>query len=232
MTLQVPKSQIGDNDFAALVAAHVAELAGHAAHMARVQEDDARAAALAQTGPKGKADEQFLADREAKFTHQPYPAPIAHPMVDGAVRRDADAGGKVTFTPDYVVVDDTPSAAELLRTKKNNLMGRVTALEQAAMAAVVPIGKVRLFHLMEGDVIKADVARREQVQAKKKDAAPADIQNEVIKGRPATDAQFMAAQAARRERLARIARTAAQMHHDIEDLTSDTVDAWQPLSFE
>src|ERR1700749_1812704 len=49
------------------------------------------------------------------------------------------------FEPDYEIVNDDPSAEQVLRSKKNDLLGKIIALEQEAIeAAQLPLGRRRL----------------------------------------------------------------------------------------
>ena len=49
--------------------------------------------------------------------------------------------------------------------------------------------------------------------------------------RPADDTRFLEEQAAREDQRQEIYRWAAEMHSDIEDLTEQTVDAWEMNPF-
>lgn len=183
MTLKVPRSQIEGTDFAALVAEHVVALQAHASHMAIVRSQ---------------------ADRPAEErTHEAYPPPSPHPLVDAAVRR-VEGGG---FAADYVVEDDGPTPEEVFVRKKAELMGAVGAAETAAKAAVMPAGKVRLHAILVADA-----------GAKKK-------------GRTTEERAALELDEVVTKKFDAINRHGAVLHSEVEDLTAETVDGWKMKEF-
>jgi hypothetical protein len=162
--------------------------------------------------------------------HWPLQRPSTHPTVETAVNENDAA--------DYEILDDGPTPAQVLAAKKSELMGRVSAAEQAAIAAVVPPGKRRLFNLRENDIRNADAERAAKITEQQRGILASissaigvgnavDMAADVEQQRPADDTRHLEEQAERRRRIAEIERVAAQAHHDIEDLTIDTVDSFQ-----
>lgn len=197
----------GITDFAAAAASHAVEMKNWRAHQKRVEEDARNAV------PKAEA-------------HWPQPQPRAHPIVERAVDENDEAN--------FEIVDDT------LPLKKAALMAEVSRLEQAAIAALLPIGKRRLFALRESDIIERDARLRNDLHAGNaglirkvtgQQLTTEEIERAITDARGADDTKHLADQAARRDRIAQIERKAAQAHHDIEDLTAETIGGWKPPTF-
>jgi hypothetical protein len=210
MTFKIAKS-IADTfpNFEPMVAAYAAELRHWRAHMKRVAEDEARGAPAAER-------------------HMAYPRPDTHQTIMAAVNENDEA--------DYQIVDDGPTPAQILAAKKGDLAHLVSVAEAAAIAAVVPVRKQRLFNLRENDIRAADSKIAQDIEkpgllASAASAiglsSPVDIAAEIERQRPAADTQHLNDQADRRRKINAIERAAAQMHADIEDLTVETIDAWQ-----
>lgn len=213
---QLPKSQTDRIDgFEVHVARHAADMKVWRAHMGRVADDE-------RNGVTGIEK------------HQQYNRPVAHPMVEAAVNENDDA--------DYQIVDDGPSAAEILTAKKSTLLDGVAAAEQTAIDTIVPAGKRRLFDMREADIRKADGILANDLISKRKPGVLAsitsavgltkqmdtsDIAAHVEEVRPDGDTKHLEEQQARREAIERIRRIAAQAQHDIEDLTAETVDSFK-----
>lgn len=212
MTFRMLKSQMPHN-FAVAVALHASEMKAWRTHMQRVD-----------------ADIKGGVDIEAR--HHPYPKPHAHPLVDASVNENDEA--------DYEIVDDGPTPDMLLLEKKEFLLGEVSRAEQAAIDAVMPRGKHRLFNMRESEIRNADAAFASDI-AKKNSGIVASAKNivgmgvdvaaEVEKNRPTEDTQFLAEHADRCYRVEQIRRAAAQMHADIEDLTIKSIDQWKMTEF-
>lgn len=155
-----------------------------------------------------------MPDQE-RYVHLAVPeAPFAE--VDSAIRRTGRPDGTSEFVADYEIVMPTVS----FEAKKAKLLQQVSDAESAAQLAVVAPGKIRAFQFREADIRKADNAR-----------AAARAQGTPDPGRPEADTRFLDEQAAREDQRNEIARWAAQLHSDIEDLTPDTIDAWQMKAF-
>lgn len=152
------------------------------------------------------------------------PAPNTNPMIMNAV----DADGNI----DYVIEDDmqTLRDAEFAQ-KKNVLFQYITNAEAFERAKIVPPGKERLWLMQEEDIQIKDAKVVQAETKKKKTIDPLKLRDIVIKKRTAEDKRHMIAQDKRRETLRKIARWAAEQHADIEDLTIDTIDAWQMVPF-
>jgi hypothetical protein len=214
MKHRIPASAIaGIADFAAAAAAHAFEMKRWRAHMARVLEDEKN-------------------DVPIERRYAAYPRPRAHPMVERAV----DENDEVNFE----VVDDGPSAAELLAARKAALLSEVSIAETKAIDAAAPPGKRRLFNMREAEIRAADQAKSVALSANnpgfikrlfgivlddKKIAAKIEAE------RPIEDTKHIQAQAERRARIEAIERAAAQAHHDIEDLTAETIGSWKLPTF-
>lgn len=219
MTQQIMKSQItGFPDFAGAAAAHAVEMRDWRAHMERVRADEAAGI----TGIE---------------KHHPLKRPIAHPLVEAAVNERDEA--------DFEIGDDGPTEDQILAARKYELLLQVTRLEQEALAAVVPIGKRRLFNFRETDIRSADSELAQQLHsgdggilnaiASKvglvRKMSPDKVAAAVEEARPQEDTEHLEQQAARRARTEVIVRAAAQAMHDIEDLTTDTIGAWVAPDF-
>jgi hypothetical protein len=230
MSLKVPKSliaKVGIDDLAKAVADHKAEHSAWSAHMARVEADAKLPpiprpafADYAKDKDPAAALRKALEVYEANVAtrHQPYPAPIPHPLVDRAL-------------DGFVVIDDDPTPDQVLADKKLALIHKVAEAEAQAIAAVLPpLGKQRAFNMREQDIANADAA----VVAALSDAVrtdPAKVAKAVERARSKDDTDFLKAQADRRARSEAIARAAARMMSDVEDLTADTIDNWRMASF-
>lgn len=123
------------------------------------------------------------------------------PDADGLVKR-AVAEGYEIVGPSFEV-------------RKQRLLQRVSDAEQAELAKVVAPGKRRYFDLQEQAI------RVKQAEEWGRQDGGIDPDDE----------QFLADQDQRREAWAAVVLWAAKQHHDIEDLTEETVDAWEATPF-
>ena len=203
----------GIKDFAAAAASHAVEMKAWREHMARVKQDE-------------KNDVPIERRRVA------YPRPRAHPMVERAV----DENDEVNFE----VLDDGPTAAELLATRKAALLNEVSIAESKAIDAVIPAGKRRLFNLRESDIRAADAAKALALAASKSGLlkrvtggamSPEQMAAQIGAERSLEDTAHLRAQEGRRARIEAIERAAAEAHHDIEDLTAETIGGWKLPTF-
>jgi hypothetical protein len=224
MAYRVPKSKTAAfPDFGAAVATFADDLNAWRTHMEKTKTD-----------PK----------------YHPYPAPQAHPEIMAALR-ETEKG----FVPDFEIEDDGPSPELILRAKKNALAGELSRMELELVQAISPPGKRRLQTHRENDIRLADAMRRDRLLAqdhekqekhvgvlkKLKNLAtgegPApqraldDIMQEVEKRRPSEDTAFLQEQEELRQKIAAIDRHFAEQHHQVEDLTLETVDDWKPTPF-
>lgn len=184
MTHLILRSQVSDGAaFDAAVDAHARELEAYAKHAALVAN--------------GNAD--------------PYPPPVAHPLVDAAVKRVPRILGGTKFESDYRIVDRLPVQAgdeTALTARKNELREEVTRLEREAVHAILPLGKWRLMSL------RANMA-----------AAKTE------KNRTAADGELLEEERVRRESLAAVQIHHAELEAAIEDLTAETINDWTPAPY-
>lgn len=108
-----------------------------------------------------------------------------------------------TFIADYELIG--PS----LEVRKQRLSNAVNVLEQAEHDKILPPRKARYLQLLVGEA------------------------NERLNKGIATDEddRLLTEAAARRKKIDAVERWAAKAHHDIEDLTEETIDAWKLESF-
>ncbi len=221
-------------DFAARAATHAIEMKEWRAHMARVAEDD-------KNGVTGIEK------------HMAHPRPIAHPLIDAAVNEKDEL--------DYEIIDDGPTAEQILRAQKDHLLGVVQTLEQDAIRQIAPHGRMRMLNFREADILKSDTDRFSEFVEKKQKAwdgwaerqsnkgflkkagdaigitkaeAPPpeiDVHAEVTKTRSPEDVKHLEEQAERRARIESVIRAGAQAQHDIEDLTAETIGDWKAPDF-
>lgn len=136
----------------------------------------------------------------------PYPAPIAHHDIEAAVRQKADG----THVADYVVVDHLPLAPgdhAGLRARLDELRHQVRQMEQAAIHALLPLGKWRLAGLL--------------YQAAKNAVKPSADQKALIDEHED-----------RMKRLSDIHVHHAALEAEIEDLDYISVATWRPRPYQ
>jgi hypothetical protein len=214
MTQKIPASAIaGITNFAVAAASHAVETKAWRAHMARVADDQRN-------------------DVPIERRHVAYPRPRAHPMIERAI----DENDEVNFE----VIDDGPTAAELLATRKTELLNAVSLAEAKAIDAIVPVGKRRLFNMRESAIREADQAKTAALVESSSGLlkkitggamTPDELAARIAAERPAEDTAHLRAQEERRARTAAILLAAAQAHHDIEDLTAETIGSWKLPTF-
>jgi hypothetical protein len=184
---------------------------------------------LSQIGDADAFKQRVEAFRQAKIDHHKtldVPAPQEHHLVEAVVRRvprphpnpvpqagdgvARSAGGEGQCDADgyeiidYEIVDDRPS----LRARKDALIHQVAEQERELMIAAMAPGKRRLAGLRAQEIYQKPPAERSDA-----------------------DNQFLAATQARLVREAAIGRHAAELQAAIEDLTEQTIGAWQPAPF-
>ena len=174
---------------------------------------------LSQIGNADEFRKRVAAFRQAKLDHHATigePAPREHELFEAAVRRvprclsgiapspSATASAADDYAIDYEIVDDRPS----LRSRKDALIHEVNRQEHALLVASMPPGKRRLDGLHAGDLVRKPPAERSAAERK-----------------------FLAERDARHAREEAIARHAAQLMSDIEDLTEETIGAWKSAPF-
>lgn len=150
------------------------------------------------------------------------PRPVAHPLVEAAVKRVShpkSAKLPDDFMVDYIIVDDTPPPPAPLNIddRKHLLVAQLRAAEQAAKDAVMPQRKLRLLTL-----------KMQAANAKLKyDPATGIDDSDLSDDEKACIEQYKDAHA----KYSAIELASAQAESDIEDLTDDTVDSWQVPQF-
>lgn len=152
--------------------------------------------------------------------------PVAPAEVDAAIKRVPQDDGTTDFVADYEIVG--PS----FEVKKSRLFQKVSEAEGAAINAVVAPGKIRSFQFREHDVRKSDRERYQAALNEAKDPSKLMAFDEFgMATRPEADTRFLEEQASREDQRQEIMRHAAGLHSDIEDLTPETIDAWEMKPF-
>lgn len=141
------------------------------------------------------------------------PRPVAHPLVETSIKRIQAKGRADAYVPDYTLIDDLPAEAATdfkpsLEEKKVALHRQVHFAEHEAKYKILPQRKVRL----------AAVKMQQAMQVKEEDRT--SEQNEDI-------ASYLHVQKVWQE----YDLIGAKAESDIDDLTEDTVDGWQPPTF-
>lgn len=162
---------------------------------------------LSQIDDADAFKKQVEAFRQARLDHHASvgePAPREHELVEAAVRRVPRGDAPDDYVIDCEIVDDRPG----LRARKDALIHEVTQQEHALLVASMPPGKRRLEGLKAGDLLRKPEAERTEAER-----------------------AFLADRDARHAHEEAIARHAAQLMSDIEDLTDGTIGAWKPAQF-
>lgn len=90
-----------------------------------------------------------------------YPAPSAHPLVAAAIRGESDsASGLTVLHPDFVIHEDEVELA--FQAKRQALFTAISERERAAIEAILPPGKRRLYGMRwsEATAAKANAEQR------------------------------------------------------------------------
>jgi hypothetical protein len=130
-----------------------------------------------------------------------------HPLVERVIRRvqyPIDAKKPDDFVADFKVVDDTPS----LDQRKMELAQKIGLGAQTLINSIIPPLKVRLWNLQANEAKGIPPAKRSTQQK-----------------------TAIANQDARNAKVNAIMAHLAQMESDIDDLTEQTIDGWQPAPF-
>lgn len=152
---------------------------------------------------------------------QAYPPPVAHHFISSAVCRNADG----SFAIDYVITDDGPTAEQILRQKKNELLAAIGRLEQETIALVIPVGKRMLRQINYNDAMNA-------AQNRSQDAIAALTEDERAEYNPKPIEDFLT-EAERKivddyrsvdKVVSGIQRASAFLQSEVEDLTVETID--------
>lgn len=156
---------------------------------------------------RGVEEDAANADLKPEDRRVAFPPPSAHPLVEVAVK----AGGYDLVGPP-------------LEVRKQRLSAEVDAAEQAEIAKVMPQRKARYWQMHEQDIRAAD----NMIVSNHPVPVPHDQITSFLRAkRPADDTAFLDDQQKRRERVASVQRWAAKAHHDIDNLTEETIDGWK-----
>lgn len=203
MTIKILKSAISNiPDFTAAAATHAVGMKEWRAHSERVKEDE-------KNGVVGISK------------HWPLRRPHAHPVVEAAVNEHSEV--------DFEIVDDGPTPEQILRAKKNELIGLIHVLEMEAVAAVIPHGKKRLMNLKINEINKRHADRLSE-HTGFIDSISKAVGLRKAPEMPAKDKKHIDEHDERYRKIEAIEARAAQATHDVEDLTLKTIDKWQPPS--
>lgn len=123
-------------------------------------------------------------------------APVKRPIGSQDVEASIVLGKDGKYISDYEVVNDDPTADQILRSKKNVLLNSVTAMEQQEMEKIAPPpGKRRALTIREGDIALSDSQRLQAVMVEIR-TAQLPLQDLTVQMLAAkTDADRAAAQA-------------------------------------
>lgn len=141
-------------------------------------------------------------DHHADAARDPYPDPVAHPLVDLCIRRP-------DLVPDFVVVDDTKPTLEQ---RKSDLVHTLTMEEIAAVQRIWPQRKRRLDSIVYSEAMQKIDGESDLRTADEKKAC-SDFEDRTLK-------------------VAEIEKAAAQAQADIDDLTEETIGAWSNPKFQ
>jgi len=137
------------------------------------------------------------------------PRPTAHQLVESSIQRVQTPGKPDTYVPDYEIVDDIVTNSVPLEDKKFLLICKLREVENAAINKIVPQRKMRLRAVMYNEAMSTPEDQRTAEQ------------NDYIAQVISDDAKIKG-----------FAKIAAMAEAAIDDLTEDTVDSWQPPTFE
>jgi hypothetical protein len=160
----------------------------------------------------------------------PYPRPSAVVDVEASCRFDGEK-----FVPDYEVVNDDPTPEQVLRRKKDELIGKVKEAENAVIDKVrLPPGKQRLVNMVLAQINDADekIAKDVLKNATEEEKANLNLADEIAQRRSPEHKKQIAEIEIRAKTIHLIELNAAMAMSDIEDLTIDNVDGYVIPSFE
>jgi len=215
MTAKIKKSVLESNAaFDLLVAEHAGALRHWRDHHAALQKQQADIAAGKVIAP---------VDR-----FQPFNRPRASDQIEAAINEN--------FEVDYEVIDDS---ADMLESRKRELIARILKLEGEALASIIPPGKQRFMILRETKIQESDAARGAALAQGSKPGffkrmfgeGEVDIQTAIVESRPAEDAKFLGEMQEARRRAREIEFMAAEAMSDVEDLTTETIGQWKEPDF-
>lgn len=146
--------------------------------------------------------------RQAKLAHRFTGdiAPSAPAIIEHAVKRLPVEGEADDFVIDYEVIDDVP--VPTLEERKAKLINEIRTAEAAAHLAIISPARERLMYL---------------------DLAP--VHHKSVAERSPTETELLARAQGIADRKSRVQRHAIGQEIEVEDLTAETIDGWQPAAF-
>lgn len=205
MTIKIARESLpcSPEQFAAALDGYVAALTEYNEHLKGVEAD--------------AADPSI--PHENKRVAFPPPEPPLGIMTAAIGRRDDGS-----LYADYEIVGPP------LDVRKQRLMQQVSEVEGAELAKVTPPGKARYWQMREQAIRQADSEVMTAHMSAGNDL-PGDAEAFLRSMRSSADTDFLAEQDARRKEEDAVRFWAAKQHHDIEDLTEETVDGWKMEAF-
>lgn len=149
--------------------------------------------------------------------YQAHPPPRAHPDLQASVRLEEHDDGSVTLTPDYQLIEGTyvpPGNKALFDTRKQELFHQISQMELEAIHKILPAGKWRLIgYKFQLAVEAVNAAQRAGQPAPYEHKSTIDEHNQRLTRHRDVQLHF------------------AQLQSDVEDLTFETINNWQPKPF-
>lgn len=138
------------------------------------------------------------------------PRPVAHPLIESSIQRQVRTGQADRWYPDYVIVDDSPPPPPVptLDDKKHLAHLKLVEAENAAKYKILPQRKMRLAEAKA--MIAYKVKEEDRTPEQSEDIAAYELVRKLWEG---------------------IGLIGAQAESDIDDLTEETADSWQPPNF-
>lgn len=184
------------------------------------------------------AEAQAWADHMVKVkagTAQKYPPPVESPLITKTITV-VDDNGRQVFASDYEVVDDGPSAQEILTKKKFAHVHRVSTMERKMVELIDPplrrrkrarmVASAAAKRSPEETQIASDIAAKgaSASQDEKKFATAINAKPLRSQG----DDLLLSEHNRRKDQIDAIDAWAADKLEEIDDLTIENVDSWSP----
>ena len=170
-----------------------------------------------------------------------YPGPTEHELIVKAIAV-TEGKGRTSASPAFTIVDDTPTADDLLPAKKEHKARALLEIERVERERILPPPLlVRKINRQINKALSTRETDEENLLAKIKSTPPSQYKgNEAVvlanlEAKPARtpeDERVLADNARVGERLDKLDTWVANKLAEIHDLTTETVDAWLPGSFE
>lgn len=205
MSFKILKSSVRSHEnFSTKVSDFAKERQSWLAHMKRVEED--------AKNP----------DIDPVLRHDPMPPPSAHPDIMSCV----DEFGRV----DFEIEDDDPSDEEIISQLKSEIIGKINEAEIAALEAIEPAAKRRLFRMREAEISAADASISASIHQKDGESAGDFIKRQkdtVENSRTDLEKKFISENDDRSMRIYQVQRKVAQIYHDVEEMTLIQLQVWK-----